>query len=263
MGEQLSGCAPVCCQSPSVVEVPGIQGQSGTTGTAGADGISAVTATTANFVIPAINSTVNIFVASSAGLAVDQNIVITGGYYFVITAILASNSITIKYLNYQVNVNTGLTITGGARVVPGGLQPTAPTVLPLISFYGVGGSQNLTNAAAQILSSAITLTATQSYLLFATARFGYVGATFAANQTLTVKIRRTNNTATDISNAIQTQVLAIVTTITYGIAEITIPLVSYSGTSGDILQIYALVSTVPSAGNVQAVECSLVAMPVS
>lgn len=261
MGEQLSGCAP-CCSVPAVVEVPGIEGQPGTTGTPGTNGISAVTTTTADFIVPSINGSVNVFVAATAGLSNGDTVFITGAGYFTVL-LLASNEFTATYLNYTVNTNTSSNIFSGTRVVPGGTQPPAPTVLPLTTFYSVSGSQNLTTSPAQILSSTVTLPSTQSYILFATARFGYVGATYAGNQTLTVKIRRTNNSATDISNAVSTQVMAIVTTITYGLGQIEIPVVSYSGTAGDILQIFATVSATPSAGNVQAVECSLVAMPVS
>lgn len=270
MGDSNLTCTP-CCSVPETTQVPGVNGAAGV-GTNGTNGINASSLTQFSFVVPVIGNTVTISFFSndddesssgSVPYVVGEPIFIPGAGTFTVSSKPNVLQIVALYLNYSGNTFAGATIAASTRVVATGFTPAAQTVLPLTTFYGVSGSQNLTNAAAQILSSTITLAATQTYLLFATARFGYVGATFPANQTLTVKIRRTNNSAADITNAVSVQVLAIVTTITYGIAEISIPLVSYSATATDILQIYASLSATPSAGNVQAVECSLVAMPVS
>lgn len=262
MGENLSGCSPGCCQTPSVIEVPGVEGSPGTTGHDGRDGIDAVTTTQASFVVPAVNAFVSIMVLSTAGFAEGQNIFITGAGSFLIGTIIASNQISAQYLNYATNINSGVTIVTNTRVVPGGLQGPSSTSLPLLAFYGIGGSQNLATSPAQILSSTITL-AGQSYLLSCTANIKLTGATYAANQVLTVKIRRTNNSATDIASAVTTYTMPIVTTITETLGIITLPQVSYVASAGDILQVFASVGVLPSAGNVQAVEVSLVATPVS
>lgn len=267
MGENLSGCSP-CCSVPSVVEVPGVEGSPGTTGTAGINGISAVGSVASDFTVPSVGNDVAITISTtspysgSTSFSEGEPFFIFGAGFFQVISISGFNQIIAQYLDYSQNINSGVVISAGTKIVPSGLQPAAPTSLPLITFYGIGGSQNLTTSPAQILSSTITLAAS-SYLLSCTANIKLTGATYAANQVLTVKIRRTNNSATDISNAVTTFTMPIVTTITETLGIITIPQVSYSATNGDILQVFASVGVTPSAGNVQAVEVSLVATPVS
>lgn len=57
-----SGCCQPCDSEPIVVNIPGPQGAPGTNGTNGTDGIDSFTYTTAPFFVPALGSTVLVFV---------------------------------------------------------------------------------------------------------------------------------------------------------------------------------------------------------
>lgn len=107
----------------------------------------------------------------------------------------------------------------------------------------------------------ITLATAGTYLLFGRANLKYNGATYAANQTATTHLRRTNNTAADVTNATTTATLRIITTITDTVGMETIPPTIYTtANTNDIIQVFGSVSATPSAGSVQAVEASITAL---
>ncbi len=100
-----------------------------------------------------------------------------------------------------------------------------------------------------------------TYLLFAVVRVDYNGATFAATRNLTLKIRRTNNTAADVTSSSTTYATAVVTTLSDTMDIITLPPVIYTtANTDDALTIFGALNTVPSAGTLDAVEASLVAI---
>lgn len=127
--------------------------------------------------------------------------------------------------------------------------------------------------------TAYSLTATDTVLLFGTTRpsdtlktigtyrltarinLKYNGATFAANQTATFKIRRVNNTASDIVGSTTTITLGIVTTLTETVGIINLPLGIYYSTNNinDILQLRGVISALPGAGSVDVVEAEIIA----
>ena len=57
-----SGCCQPCDSEPVVVNIPGPQGAAGTNGTNGTNGIDSFTYTTASFFVPALGSSVLVFV---------------------------------------------------------------------------------------------------------------------------------------------------------------------------------------------------------
>jgi len=121
--------------------------------------------------------------------------------------------------------------------------------------YGAGTSYVLTATSAEVVrgttNSAVTLGRAGTYRLSASVMFLYNAATFGANQTLTVKLRRTNNTAADVTNAIVTTVIRIVTTFT-GDFALVVPMVVYTtANSNDRIALFADVSVVPSAGSLE------------
>jgi hypothetical protein len=136
------------------------------------------------------------------------------------------------------------------------------------SAYAAGTAYQLTTTAAKLdfgtTDPSITLTAAGTYQLFARARIDYNGATFAANRFVTLKIRRTNNTAADIANSPATFQTAIITTQTYTAAVLNLPVVVYTtANTNDVLELWGSIDTGPTAGSIDAVESEIVAIRIA
>lgn len=100
-----------------------------------------------------------------------------------------------------------------------------------------------------------------TYLLYARVAGRYTGATFAANQTITLTLRRTNNTAADLADSTVTLTTRILTTTTDHLAVVPFPVVLYTtANNDDSLEIQGSVDVAPSAGSVDVYEASLVAV---
>lgn len=130
--------------------------------------------------------------------------------------------------------------------------------------YAAGTVYNLTASSALIdfgtTDPSITLATNGTYKISARAYVKYSGATYAGNQTLTIKLRRTNNTAADVSNSSTTVDLEILTTTTKAVGVIVLPDIIYTTSNNDdIIQLWGAVSATPSAGNVVVNEASIVA----
>lgn len=137
-----------------------------------------------------------------------------------------------------------------------------------IKAYAAGTAYSFTNAQAAIVfgttSPSITVNVAGTYLLFAVVRVDYNGATFAASRNLTLKIRRTNNTAADVSNSTTTFETAIVTLLSDTLGTISLPPVVYTTTNtNDVVTLFGGLDTAPSAGSLDAVEACLVALRIS
>ncbi len=261
MSTTLNNCP---CPSSETVAIPGVQGATGAAGAAGSDGVNAYTVTTADFTIPAINATVAVSVAVLSWMVIGQNVFVSDGTNlgnFQVTALQITPPVaTLKFLGYNGDSAPTVVIASGATVVPGGVQGSAASSVTATNSSATGGSQALSATPTQALAASLTLTgsAGKTYLLSALVRLDYVGATFAANQTVTVKIRRTNNTAADIATS--TLMLAIVTTVTYSVGQVAVIEFPYT-TSGisDTVQPFVSVSVAPSAGALNVVEAFITA----
>lgn len=208
---------------------------------------------------------------------------------FQVTALPSASSATLKFLGYAGDVAPGVTISAGAGVSPangqlsvplpvasggtgGGTAAAAltnlglssPTNLPL-TIYGSGAPYALTTTAGGALLAvgtnppSLTINKAGTWLVLARARFDFAGTTFAANQTLTCRIRKTNNTPADQSQA--SFLIPIVTTITETMAIFDMPpLIFVTAGTTDILELWGSMTALPGAGAVNAVETSLVAI---
>lgn len=258
-------CNP--CPDANTVQVPGPQGTLGTAGTNGTNGINAYTITaTSTFVVPAVNANVTVQVGSSVWMFIGQNIYIPGAGYFEVVTVPSATSVQLKYLNYQVNTNAAAVIAIGSGVSPGGTQPSAPTVVAVspIPAYASGTAYTITAADAPIVfgttQPSVTLTTVGRWRISARLKIGYVGATFAASRTVTLKMRRTNNTPSDIANSPTTFNTNIITTATYTGDILTLPDISYlTALATDIITLHGLIDVVPSAGSIQIQEASIFA----
>ena len=133
--------------------------------------------------------------------------------------------------------------------------------------YGAGTAYTLTTTPALIDLGTTdpfeALAAAAPYLLFAGATVKYNGATYAANQTVTVKLRRTTATAADIPNATTTQTLEIITTGTKSF-QVTLPVVVYTPETANVtIEVFASVSALPSAGTMEITESYILAVRIA
>lgn len=260
----------------------------GKPGADGSDGGNAYTITAADFVVPAISGSVSVTVANSSWMVVNQNVYVAGAGVFQVTTKADSTHFTGTYLDYTGNTHATDTISSGAGVSPGGTQASFPTPLAVASggtggatltaalaslglgqaatvAYGAGTAYQLTATPALIAmgttSPTITIPSTGVYRLTARARIDYNGATFAAVQTIALKLRRTAAVAGDITNATLGHKTDIITTKTYTAMNSTFADVYFSATAADVIQLWGSISVVPSAGSIDVAECYLEAQP--
>jgi hypothetical protein len=136
-----SGCCQPCDSEPVVVNIPGPQGPAGTNGTNGTDGIDSFTYTTAPFFVPALGSSVLVFVDNTEFLPES-----VAGQFFV----------SIQGLGYmQVTSVDGLQLTlqnpasgvlGIANAVPTTLIPTG-SLITLAGAIGATGAPGASGGA--------------------------------------------------------------------------------------------------------------------
>lgn len=137
-----------------------------------------------------------------------------------------------------------------------------------LTVYAAGAVYTLTAVSAAVdfgtTDPIITVNAAGTYAIRARIRVALNAATFAANQTLTVKLRRTNNTAADVANSSATWVVPIVTAQTNTLAVIILPEVLYTtALTTDTIQLFSDISVVPSAGTISIDAASIVAVRLS
>lgn len=137
-----------------------------------------------------------------------------------------------------------------------------PTVTNFTA-YASGTAYTLTTTPTLLgfgtTTPSVTINQAGTYLISAGIGVKYSGATYAGAQTITLKLRRTNNTAADLTGASRVVELPVLTTFTGGDA-MTTPSVVYTATSGDIIQIFGSVSATPAAGSVLTDSAEVVAI---
>ena len=238
----------------------------------GAIGLSAFTTTTANVTLPAQNANVAVSIVNGQWMKAGQKVFVSDGTnwgtFQVVTVPTSApfTTATLQFLQVTGDAVPTTVIASGATVTPIGVQGAAGT-----NGFTVAGSisattaqtQQLTTTPAQAMSLTLTLAASagKTYLLFARCRLDYVGATFAANRTVTFKIRRTNNTAGDVTNGITTFQTAVITTLSYTAGNLVVVAIPYTtaGTS-DIIQPFVSIDVLPSAGSIQVIEGNITAV---
>lgn len=254
-----SDCCNPCVTTPPV-NIPGVAGIDGAPGAAGAPGQNAYTIVTApGFNVPALNANVAVPVANALWMIPGQNVIVAGPANFQVVSINNALSVNLKFLGYTGDVVPGTAIAAGAGISPAGLQGPNFTLLPAITSYALAGSQALTNSFAQMLSNQLTLTA-GTYLLMATARLDFVGATFAASENVELKLRETTNGPADIANAVVNLATGSPTLITATFAAVALPPVTYAAATGDTIELYGTVAAAPGAGDLEVIEVGLIAI---
>lgn len=132
------------------------------------------------------------------------------------------------------------------------------------SIIGAGTAYSLTNTAAALdlgtTDPVLTLGLAGTYLLNAVVDLDAVGATVVA-ETATVKLRRTNNTATDLTGAGITIDLPVMTTLTHTLGRYGLGPTIYTTTAtDDALTVFGNVSATLGAGVIKATFAKIVAI---
>lgn len=135
-----------------------------------------------------------------------------------------------------------------------------------ISVYGAGTPYELTNAYAAVVmgttSPTITLDQPGTYLIEARVLSDYSAATIGGNVDVSVKLRRENNTAADLTGSEATAATRSITA-TSGLIESfgTYPVVySTNGRADDVVALYGKIGTAPSSGACVIAEAAIVAI---
>ena len=140
----------------------------------------------------------------------------------------------------------------------------APTSANPLSVVAAGTTYSLTGSMAAVdfgtTDPILTINAPGTYLIIAYAEVLYSGATFAASKTVTLKLRRTNNTAADVGGSVVTAKTDVVTTKTATLSNISWSCVYTTTNATDIIQMFGGLENTPSAGSVDIEEASIVAI---
>jgi hypothetical protein len=100
------------------------------------------------------------------------------------------------------------------------------------------------------LGTSITLAAAGTYIISFWVRVNYIAATFTTNRVVTVKLRRTNNTAADLADGLIDFITPVITATNIEGALMYYESSLYTtANSDDAITIFADVSVVPSAGS--------------
>lgn len=163
-----------------------------------------------------------------------------------------------------------LRISNGAIDLRNGaaLQIAAVAYHNPLSVYAAGTVYTLTAVSAAVdfgtTDPVLTFNAAGTYAVRARIKVALNGATFASNRTLTVKLRRTNNTAADLANSSTTYTVPVTTTITDTLAVIELPEILYTtALTNDSVTIFSDISVLPTAGSITIDEASIVAVRLS
>ncbi len=147
----------------------------------------------------------------------------------------------------------------GMKFAPSPVSNSSLTVYAAGTAYSITTSQALLDFGTT--DPILTISEPGTYLILATARLDYNGATFAAVRNATLKLRRTNNTAADVTGATTTFQTQIITTLSFTAFSGPIPPVIYTtANNNDIIQMFGGIDTGPTAGSLDAVAASIVAI---
>jgi hypothetical protein len=153
----------------------------------------------------------------------------------------------------------------GKTNTTGEIQSNGSRVNYNLSVYASGTAYTLTNSTAKTdfgtTDPVLTIDKAGTYLITAAANLKYSGATFAATQTASFKLRRTNNTAADLTNAARTITLRVITTTTDNAGTVQIPGVVYTtSNTDDLIELWSSLSAAPSAGSVVCDSAEIIAI---
>lgn len=191
------------------------------------------------------------FLLAASLYVTEPNLTLASGTLDVAATVAIASAPTEGDANYSLYVAAGNSLfVGEIQSGAGGGRVNAVT-----AAYGVGTPYALTNSAAAIdfgtTDPAIVLPKAGTYMISGQVNLAYNAATVAA-ETATIKVRRTNNTAADLSDVVVLDLPAATTlTHTYGIFQIP-PFIYTTAATDDAVTLFANVSAALGAGTIDA-----------
>lgn len=141
------------------------------------------------------------------------------------------------------------------------MASTILTTANQLSVFSSGTVYALTATAALLnfgtTDPSLTITSPGTYKIQGTVVLGYNAATFSAVRTATLKFRRTNNTAADLTNGSIAVKTSVVTTETSTMMVVTWACHYSTSNTDDNIQIFGSLDVVPSAGSLDASYASI------
>lgn len=191
--------------------------------------------------------------ATEATTAGAGSIVTAGGVYATKAIISGSATASTSITTGGIVGAGGLGITGA--VYAGSYNTAGGGINYSVAAQGAGTAYSLTATAAKIdfgtTDPVIVLDKVGTYLIFGQVQLTYTGATVVA-QTATVKLRRTNNTAADVSSVVVID-LPVSTTLTNTYGVVALPPILYTTAAAtDSIEIFANLSATLGAGTIDA-----------
>ena len=136
-----SGCCQPCDSEPVVVNIPGPQGEPGTNGTNGTNGINSFTYTTAPFFVPALGSSVYVYVDNTDFLPES----VAGQFFVSIQGLGYMQVLSVDGLQLTLQ-NPAAGVLGIANAVPTTLIPTG-SLITLAGAIGATGAAGASGGA--------------------------------------------------------------------------------------------------------------------
>lgn len=136
-----SGCCQPCDSEPVVVNIPGPQGPAGTNGTNGTNGIDSFTYTTAPFFVPALGSSVLVFVDNTEFLPES----VAGQFFVSIQGLGYMQVLSVDGLQLTLQ-NPAAGVLGIANAIPTTLIPTG-SLITLAGAIGATGAAGASGGA--------------------------------------------------------------------------------------------------------------------
>lgn len=181
---------------------------------------------------------------------------------------LTLNGFSLSWVYEQ--IKCGVTLDGNiiaqAEVLVVSRLTTLASINP-ITVYAAGTAYTLTATSALLdfgtTDPSIVLNRAGKYIISGRVQIRLAGATFAASQEVVTKLRRTNNTAADLTGSSTTVPTGIITTQTGILAVVNLPDVVYeTANTDDIIKLFSSVAVLPSAGTITITEASIIARPI-
>lgn len=266
-------CVP-CCATQQIVDVPGSPGLNGADGAAGLNAFTTLAGTSpvGDITIPAVGAPVAapfIVVADNSWAVIGQYIFISDGDAghmgtFLVTATTGTTVIQATFVGPAANVGNVIHSSSGtvspAKVTPSGPPGPAFVIAPVI-----GTQENFATALTAVFqtigTATIVLAASVDHLYFARASIRWQNVTFAANRTITMRIR---NTTTNTTIATMDRFTETAAGHNYPASDYVLPFVIDTlGVAGDSIALQIMVDVV-DAGTTGVIEAgSICAIPLT
>jgi hypothetical protein len=134
---------------------------------------------------------------------------------------------------------------------------------PAVAVYASGAVYSLTAVAALLgfggTTPLVVLPYRGVWKISATCRLNYNNATFGANQTVTIKLRRTNHGAADLTNGSAALTTRVIAGVTDNVGMVHIEVVYETENDDDQIELWGSIDVIPAPGTIDAVAAKIVA----